>query len=192
MNSDSDSTERMPAPTPLTGTHPRHRRRAILRFWIDNRWSDWLAGIVLGVGIRYVIVPHIHLGGVNPAIRFSVYAAAAAGLFAFVAIAFTPLAILTALSPGKNLERLRTFDSALRSSFLSGTLVLFLCAFVLIGCGAADTGQLGNSTAELIGSLAVGVATMKVLRLTELFAAILGASSRDTTRLAPERQQKSA
>ncbi|HXA31704.1 MAG TPA: hypothetical protein VNV87_05565 [Acidimicrobiales bacterium] len=164
---------------PLTAHHPRQARRKLVSTWIDHRWLDWIIGPVVGVGVRYLVLPLIHLDTLEAGIRFSVYASVAAGIFAFIAVAFTPLAIMVALNPGRNLQRLRNFDTGIRRSYLGGTLVMLLCALIIIGCGAADSVHSGNGIAQFVASIALGVAAVKVLRLTQLFAGMLGANSVD-------------
>ncbi len=175
----------------LSGTHPRQGRNRLITDWLDRRWLDWVAALLLGALLRFAILPLVHLHRIDPGIRFSVYGAVAAGIFAFVAIAFTPLAILTAFGPGENIDRLRGFGIEIRRSFLGGTLVLLLCALVLIGCGAADATTNASTLAEAIASVALGLAVMKILRLTELFSAILGANRKDTAKRNQHRRARS-
>lgn len=170
----------------------RSTRRDLFAFWLDHRGLDWACGALIGYAVRVGLLGAVHLGKISPAIRFSVYAAVAAGMFAFVAIAFTPLAILSALGPGSNVDRLRRFSSDIRRSFLRGTLVLLLCGLVMIGAGAADATRGGSSLARWVAAGAVGLGMMKVLRLTGLFSAILGASDRDQERPARNRHLEPA
>jgi predicted lysophospholipase L1 biosynthesis ABC-type transport system permease subunit len=176
----------------LEGAHSRRAERKILALWLDNQWCDWLGCVALAAIVRIFFVPMIHLRQIDPAIRFSVYAAIAGGVLAVVAIAFTPLAILTALSPGRDLERIRVHDEDIRRNFLLATLVLLLCALALIGCGAADAGDRASSNAELVASVVLGLAVMKTLRVTALFAAILGAIGKDNLRDRRKRQRNQA
>lgn len=171
----------------LEGGHSRATQTKLLAFWLDNPWCDWVGCVALGALTRYVFLPMIHLGTIVPGIRFSVYAAVAAGALAVAAIAFTPLAILTALGAGRDRDHLLLYDRDIRRNFLRATLILLLCALVLIGCGAADTSQQANAAAENIAALALSLAVMKTLRLTALFAAILSASANDELR---ERRQR--
>ena len=55
--------------------------------------------------------PLVDLRSLQPSDRLTAYIATAAGGFAFVAIVFTPIAILVSLGPGESLRRLRAHDA---------------------------------------------------------------------------------
>lgn len=150
-----------------------------MALWLNRRSVDWLLGGAAGVGVRIFLVSRIHLGQIGGPVRFSVYAAVAAAILAFVAIAFTPLAILSSLGTGRSIDRLRALGPSMRRSFVGGTLVLLVCAIVLVGCGASDATSQGDAGARWIASIAIGVSGAKVLRISRLFTAILSATDQD-------------
>lgn len=153
--------------------------RAFFRFWIDHRILDWAVGVAAGFAIRAWLVPLTHLQSIDPGVRITVFAAVGGGVFAFVAVAFTPLAILSALGPGRSVDRLRRFGGDLRRNFLSGTLVLLAGAAVIIGAGAADSSARASTAAITVACIAFSLVGVKVVRLIALFAAILSAVDRD-------------
>jgi len=163
----------------LHSVRTRPLTRSVQSLLTENSWIDWPAGVVIGSALKILLVSHLKLSSIDPSIRFSIYAALAGGLFAFVAIAFTPFAILVSLGTGESSRRLRLHDRHIRRHFLLGTLTIMFCAVVLIGCGALDATSNGSNFARLLGSVVFAIAGMKIIRLTYLFWAILTASTND-------------
>jgi hypothetical protein len=162
---------------------PQHRPfRAIYEAWGNNAWSDWITAAPLGYGIYRLVLPIIGLKSLNPGDRLTAYIAVAAGGFAFVAVAFAPIAILVSLGPGESLRKLRAHDATMGRNFLLGTLAILAAGFVIVACGIRDSHSGGSTSAEVIATFAVALIALKVVRLTHLFWAILLADSLDTAR----------
>jgi hypothetical protein len=149
-------------------------------WWTNHALIDWPAGVLLGLALHEWALPYVPLDRVDPAIRFAAYVALGSSGLAFVTIAFTPLAIMVALSGGRNLRRLRAHDPIIRRQFLLGTLVVLGTAATLVMLGVADSTKQGSPDARVAAVIIISVAALKVVRLTQLFWAILAAISKDS------------
>lgn len=160
-------------------TGERSGRRRVRQIWIQHGTSDWLVALVLGFLVHHFLVDQIPWARTDGGSRLAVYASLAAAVGAFVAVGFTPIAILMALPTGENVARLRRFDHETRLQFLLGELTLIGGAGVLIFCGLFESVKSGSPGARLVATGVLVLMIMKVLRLTQLFWAILAANAKD-------------
>ena len=178
----------MPTSTRTTPSRPDRSLTVVVRrplrsraaiAWIDHPWLDWVATVALGLVAAWASSRFLPLDDLEPSTRFAVYAGLATALLAFVMVAFTPLAILVALGNGSHLHRLRSHDGALRRQFLMSTLALLGLATALYLLGAVDATPKGSATARTVAAFVAVAGACKILRLTQLFWAILTADSLD-------------
>lgn len=154
----------------------------VMTHYIDHPRIDWIsAGVVFGA-VGAWLTPLLPLGLIGPSVRFSVYAGLAAAILAFVTVAFTPLAILVALTDTPGVRRLRRHEDTIRGQFLRATLLMVLMSVTLLLCGAVDAARQSPGSVRFGASMVVGLAAMKMIRLTVLFWAVLTAGGASNTK----------
>lgn len=163
-------------PQPVITIEPR-RRLGILGAFVDHPAVDWVIAVVVFGPIAAYVVPLQPLDAVESGVRFSFYAGIAGAFLAFVTVAFTPLAILVALSDTPGVRRLRRHDDVIRGQFLRSTLLLMLIAVGLLVAGVIDAAGQSPEAVRFLATIAAGLGAVKVVRLTMLFWAVLAADT---------------
>lgn len=148
----------------------------LLGYYIDRPSIDWLLAVSIGGAGAWKLTVLLPLDELEPSVRAAVYGGFAAAILAFVTVAFTPLAILAAWSDTPGVRRLRRHEDSIRRQFLRSTLLMIAIAGALLICGVIDAAGTAPGSARATATVLLGVASMKMIRLTLLFWAILADS----------------